>query len=104
MNTGNVLENEEVNIDVEDFQIPPNVENLEIPMENKVPKVVLAKEKEVQNEEVEFHKGNTKTVSEEPKVEEEKVQVKEIRVEERDTTEALKKYLMEQEEFDLELA
>lgn len=59
--------------EVEDILISPNVENIETPMEIEVPKVILAEEKEVQNEEVEVLKSNPKTVSEEPKAEEEKV-------------------------------
>lgn len=73
-------------------------------METKVPKVILVEEKEVQIDEVEAPKGNLELVSEEPKAEEEKVQVKEIGVEERDTTKVVKRSLMEyQEDFDLEL-
>lgn len=66
--------------------------------------MVLAKGKEMPNEEVEAPKGNQETVTEEPKGEEKKAKVKEIPVESRDTVEAVKRFLDEQkEDFDLEL-
>lgn len=118
MNTENVPKNEVVNEEVnendkenvnvsdppkvEDILISPNEEDKKKPMETKVPKVVLAKEKVVQNEDVEMPKINLEIVSEEHKAEGEKFQ--EIRMEARDTAKVVKRSLMEQyEDFDPEL-